>query len=389
MARDVKGTESDWSEPETLVVGEAGAVLWSRLTKGVYEAFAGPALVFNGTDELMYFADESLVCFDRDGIERGRAEGVTDFVSHPSYCAATGHILVSQNGGVLHAFTTSLEHVWSLQVDTGPDPYYGTVLCIDGRRVYVTAEGRLVCVEDRDTVAVRVAESEFLVPSGGFSAAPVVCPNGDVLAAWGSGYARLTPDLDSVLWRNATEHGIAHLALDEAGNIYTVDGDGNVFKVDAGGTLVWRKWLGSRADPWGIAVGSDAVFISLETMMVCLEPDGSLRWDVPDENEFWSAPVLSRKGHVYVVDGWHAVLCLRQDNGERVWSCGIDWLGLRGRDPEFEAHAPTLDGRGNLIFGLWEIVICVKGYEDGTLDTDAPWPKWQRDHHNTGNAGAP
>jgi len=43
---------------------------------------------------------------------------------------------------------------------------------------------------------------------------------------------------------------------------------------------------------------------------------------------------------------------------------------------------------GNVVIVGEDAVYCVAGYEDKKLQTTAPWPKWQKNSHNTGKAGS-
>ena len=58
---------------------------------------------------------------------------------------------------------------------------------------------------------------------------------------------------------------------------------------------------------------------------------------------------------------------------------------VRGAGVENPPPSPTVTSNGSVIVVGEHAMYCVSGYKDGTLDTDAPWPKWQHDLHNTGH----
>jgi hypothetical protein len=45
---------------------------------------------------------------------------------------------------------------------------------------------------------------------------------------------------------------------------------------------------------------------------------------------------------------------------------------------------PSITSTGDIIVVGNSALYCVAGYVDGPLDGTATWPKWQKDHYNTG-----
>ena len=379
-ARDARGSESGWSEPETLVVGEAGAERW-RFSAGGLPDYCAPLVVRVGSEEVVFVAGESLYAVGSTVRAVGSGPGL-EFTAYPAWCEQTGHVIVGRDDGLLVAYTPSLVEAWSIEPDSGRMADIGAP-AVNGNRLYVLSDARLWCLLDLGTeVGVAGYRDDSLLGS----VSPAICPDGGVVVSRNGTVLKLGPDLDTLLWAAPTgDFELAAIAIGSAGEVYYAGWDGEYGAISAGGAPLWSERVGTSMT--GIAVGRDRVFFTTEMgEVLCHDLAGGYAWNitVPTEGEV-GAPVLAANGLVYLAED-EGLWCLRQSDGGVEWNCP---LGYRPRNTAMEPdiYAATLDAHGDIIVNLDGMLYCVAGYAAGTLDTEAPWPKWQHDAHNTGRAG--
>ena len=399
-AKDKKGSESEWSESETLaVVSGLGAVLW-WWRAGDY--VMSPVVVSQADKDILYFSTGSCAfyCVDAaDGSVLHHAYQLdpgleTWFNGPPAFCEATGHVYVGNQDGWLYCFSQSLAlpWYWPEYEDLGD---WGAPAVV-GNRLYVSrGADTLYCFADLGDEA-RVENLRRIVRVGESVIADVA---GNVLAVSDSGYLyKFSAGLDSLLWGVTLSYGSCPgpPALGSDATVFCGTEDGEFYAVSSGGDIIWQQSLGSgNAYP---VVGDEAVFVATDSGgLVALDPQtGSTLWSANPAPRLYGCPVLTANGLVYAYgddEEWCLTLyCVRRQTGSIVWTCRCGDYGARSRKPNGRSYSsswnyyPSLavTSAGSIIVPDCWGVYCVAGYPDGTLDTQAPWPKWQHDPHNTG-----
>ncbi|MFO7638441.1 MAG: hypothetical protein R6X14_03930 [bacterium] len=390
-ARDWKGSESDWSPSETLVVGETGAVRWSYRPERRIAYDGTPLVVFAGGEELVIVSGRDLHAIGASHRILPGPPGA-EFSPYPAWNEQVGHLIVGRSDGAFSAYTPGLVEVWSVRPETTGR---WSAPVIAGSRVYATwdyfrgirphNEGRLWCFEDRGTGVEVIASFDSVT----VLSPPVATSAGNVIVGRASTIACLTPDLDSVIWetRVSDGHSVYALAVDGADRVYySAPVDYTRCVVGALGPDGSPLWTHDSRLAYGIAVGRDAIYCATDITTACLEFDGTERWTTWDEEaQMDCTPALAANGLLYLVSPEsEAVHCLGQDDGVERWRCVLSDHPA-GRD-DMPRIQPTLTSRGDIIVAYYDGIFCIAGYRDGPLDPAAPWPKWQRDAHNTGRA---
>ncbi len=405
QATDRSGAVSEWSKPATVAIAGTREVRWNWTGSG--GVTSSPLLVFDGTEHLVVFcAEDSLYTLGLDGTARDGTDPVSGddgiFIGQPGFCAATGHIIIGGDDGELCAFTTSLERDWHWPGNSLPGPFdeleWGAP-AIRENRIYVPrwdsiAMTRVYYFLDLGNEACLM--NTYALPDEELSDAPVVDPDGNVLFCtdYGNLY-KLGPELDTVIWCVRIMDGmLLGPAIGQDGTIYLGSTEGYVIAVSPAGDIEWLTYLGDwTSRP---AIGSDAVFVGDgDGDLYAISPtDGEIIWsvtlDTPYSPIIAACPVLAANGLMYVLGDEDILFCINQSDGCMLWYCICDEFAGSGRDEfdDFEP-SPTIAPNGDIIVPVWDDdnLCCVVGYPEGTL-ADTPWPKWQRDLHNSGSAGS-
>lgn len=406
-ARDWHKAPSDWSQPETVVVGEAGGVIWWWWTDDEEQwlATTSPAVVMDGADEIIYTTAEDGRIYGLSTAGKRKRSGYTvqpqeenEFSGHPAYCATRQHVICGNSDGELYAFTLNLVKAWHWPGHVHEDSLdyleWGTA-AINGDKIYVPYEtDSLYYFTDLGSTGRRDAAYYIF----GMVDAPVVDASGYVYIGTDSGYLyKMPPNLASPTWKkmlraNDDIHGPV---IGADGTIYCGSTSGRVFAVDpATGSVKWTAVL--DGETYRVVVSPTALFVVTGFgKLYCLNPaNGSTVWFKQySSTEIITSPILGgdADGYVYFQDYDDIVYCLRQSDGQLLWSCdcaayGPAKRGRRGK-PDFFEGQPAILSNGNLVVVGQDALYCVAAYNDRPLMA-APWPKWQRDAYNTGKAGA-
>ncbi len=406
QARDNRDALSAWSEAMLVAVADTHPVKWFWTAPS--GDLTSPVIIHNGSEYLILVGcDEEFYAVGLDGRMRSMATSVVPdggfcFLGHPAWCEASGNVIVGNEEGELYAFTPDLSLSWhwpgNNRSETFDELAWGTPAII-GDRIYVPRDdsapdcsSRLHCFIDIGTEGALVAcctvpgDDEII-------GAPVIDHQGNVLFTTLEGYLyKLDPDLDTVLWD-------AYLGGEPRGPIIGADGsvycanyeDDEVVAFDPDGGYKWAVEV-SHGPSWPV-LDSAALYVATDEGLVHSldQEDGSTNWVTELEWDIVTSPVLGANGVLYCLDYDEVLYCLDRTNGNILWQtdCTSDSLDRHrgGRDIEEFEPSPTIAPNGDIIVPTGDGLVCVKGYPGIGL-ADTPWPKWQRDLHNTGNAAS-
>ena len=413
-ARDIHKSESDWSDSAMVVVGEAGAVIWywfdyDPIEEDEWYAITSACIAFDEEDEYIYTTTDGSGIFGVSTSGRRRRSGgpvlpseENEFTGHPAYCAATQHIICGNEDGELYAFKTSLSKEWHWPGNNNEEELtyipWGTA-AINGNKIYVPSDNdSLYYFTDMGADAVH--NGSYYIP--GMVEAPVIDASGNVYIGTETGYLyKLTGSL-GLVWKKLIEANseIYSPAIGSDGTIYCGTGMGKLVAVNpATGVAKWEKQI-SQQEVYHIAVSPTSVIAGTGSgYLFCLEPaTGTIKWYVREDAyvaEITANPILAGD-LVYYQDDDDVVWCRRQSDGVLLWSCDCTIYaptrkaghGRRGKLIDDIRPQPGMLSDGNVVIVGEDAVYCVAGYEDKKLQTTAPWPKWQKNSHNTGKAGS-
>ncbi len=402
-ARDTKKAESEWADA-TLIFGEAGQVIWLWWDgEGEETAVISPVIAWDDDQELAYTStDYGRIYGIQVSTGRTRKTGTpvcplenNAFAGHPAYCAQPQHIIVGNEDGELYAFSLSLCKRWHWPGHTHEDSLtyieWGAS-AVNGNRIYVPRENDSIYYFTDLTDSVRFENARYIPEIG---EAPVIDISGNVIVGTGNGWLyKLGPDLGTVIWQAklSTDDELYAPAIGSDGTVYIGAASGRFFAVGPDGDIKWTVSLQGAAT-WAV-VSASVVFAATDAgMLYSLDPaNGNINWSTQlSQEEILASPVLTANGLIYCQDWDDVLYCARQSDGSIVWTCNCpDYLPCKSKGGRYklERSFPSLaiTSKGNILVAGVDALYCVAGYEAGPLMT-APWPKWQRDHYNTGKAG--
>jgi outer membrane protein assembly factor BamB len=178
-------------------------------------------------------------------------------------------------------------------------------------------------------------------------------------------------------------------AIDAAGTVYFGSQDRHFYAMNPDGTLKWRHAtdgvitgsavIGPDGTIYFGDVGAfDPAVARHRGHLHALTPDGELRWRFQANHEIRSTPAVAADGTIYFgADDW-TVYALNP-NGTLRWSYETQGAIQGGVTIGFDGtvYVPSLEGR---LYAL---------FENPSPLADSPWPKFKRDHRNTGNVNTP
>ena len=391
-ARDRKGSESDWSAPETLPVGSVGAVRWwCELPTGNEILAIGPVVLANGRETVFLVAgDHNLYSVELDS----RTVRMTEYpyepqrVSAASYCSKTGHVVLG-HAYRLRAYTPQLEAVWFWKPESTP-VWNLSPAVVTGDTIYVACDNdSLYCLRDLGTSCEQVG-SVFLSGVAGYMA---IDQSGNLLAVDDTGCLyKFSPGLDSMIWQRQLDPDAYSPAIGPDGVIVCPAGvpgieENMLHVVRPDGTVLWEQLVG--ADPGQPAIGDSAAFVICAGVLDSYDlATGQLNWNAELTNMLVGTPLIIRDGRLYCRSEEGELFCLMASDGSVVWRFRCPTFHAPDCMPrDYSCIASATTASGDVLLTVGDVLFCVAGYPDGTLDTDAPWPKWQHDAYNTGKAG--
>ncbi|UCG42233.1 MAG: PQQ-binding-like beta-propeller repeat protein [candidate division WOR-3 bacterium] len=411
--------ESDWAS-NRIRVATPGMALWYWVTPNEDSAppMTAPVIGYLEGRELVYFGsdDEYMKVYGID-VETGATvvsgwgvvpEEGYEWISHPAWNPRTGHLLIPKEEGEFYAFSRNLFSVWHYPGKTNDEDLtfteWGTA-AVCGNDIYATDIDTIVRGGDtiknvtkfykmRDSTHMPVNPPFTVLGVQEVLGAPAIDDAGNVHIVTDSGLVyKLNPNLE-VIWRTAPEPGQRDLCgpvLGEDGSVYIGSGSGRVSALDPDGNLQWFTRL--AVDDCWIVVGQTKLYLTAGlSRLYCLDrANGSVFWYVSlGDTGFSRYPALAANGFIYCQDDEDKVYCVDTRDGSVRWvtDCRAFYPG-RASTPRYSAlkfplPSPTITSNGDVIVAGPDALYCLNGYRGGPLDPEAPWPKWQRDIHNTG-----
>jgi outer membrane protein assembly factor BamB len=413
--------ESDWAS-NRIRVATPGMVLWYWVTQNEDSAPPITAPVIGNRDgrELVYVAadDEFYKVYGVDPWTRAEVVSGTgilpdegyEWISHPVWNPGTGHLLMPKDDGEFYAFAEDLSFsVWHYPGRTREDdllPHMWGNMCVCESSIFIPCLDTIVRGGDtiKDvTKFYKLPDSTHMPVHPPFTVfgvqevlgAPAVDIAGFVLFCTDSGYLYKTdPDLN-VVWRYdlGREVYAPGVALGYDGVVYVGSSDGMLRAVNPDGSLQWGYRVASNHCCFPVVGASSVLAVAEEGEVTCLGRDGTLLWSRTfTGTRFDRYPALAANGVIYVQNDDGVLLCLRASNGDSLWAadCRAYYPGRRSAHPArgyrlgVPPPSPTIVSNGDVIVATRDALYCVLGSSRGQLDPYAPWPKWQRDVHNTG-----
>jgi outer membrane protein assembly factor BamB len=398
---------SDWSAPETIEIAAERRVIWFWWNNDDDQASlsTSPVLTSDGTADCIWATCEDDGRFYGLSVSDARTQHYGNtwfmeyvFTGHPAFCAQTGHIIVGSDEGELYALNVpDLSIAWSYPGRTNEESlscYEWGAAAINGNKLYVGHDDDSVfCLTDNGPTVTRVAAYGL---HASMVDAPVIDAVGNVCFGTHSGYLyKMPPDLSAPIWRTHLQQngGIHGPVLDADGSIYCSSDSNRLCAVSpADGSVKWAVVLNGRGTR--PVVGADGVYLGTSTGRFCKldRSTGATIWDNDlGTSGFATSSILAVNGYAYVQNEIDVLYCVRQSDGDTVWVCDCPASlpgGKRARTTQLTDYdpSPTITADGNIIVVGDGAVYLVKGYPEGPLDPSAPWPKWQHDLYNTGNA---
>jgi len=409
--QDWKGTKS--APFDTFIpVGLEGGLRWPPWQSADDGAMQTSALVANdGTDEVVMSYCWDDYKFHAIKVDKGKSKRNAttkwpeyEFIGGPALCAATGNVIVGSDEGELYALTLAgLDRMWRWP-DAPADSLEPFVAfgapAINGYDIYVGRENDSL-YKFTDGGAFVTPGPVYYLDTASVVGAPAVDVDGSVYVGTDSGYlikldANLLPS-----WRLhlATPIGDVHSPIiGSDGTVYCGTDSFRLYAINPDGT---EKWAPLALDGVGArpALGQSALFVGTDAGTVySIDPaTGSINWQyTPAQGYgFTTTPIVAANGYVYFQNDDDVLYCLNQADGLKIWACNCNsYLPGGGRSggsrrprrlqlTDYDPN-PSITSTGDIIVVGAGALYCVAGYVDGPLDGTAAWPKWQKDHYNTG-----
>ena len=407
--QDWKGTKS---LPDTvrIPVGLEGGVKWYWQSAEEGAMSTSALIATDGTDEVVMSYCWDDYKFYQIKVDRGknRRNATTrwseyEFIGGPALCEPTGNVIVSSDEGELYALTLAgLDRMWrwpdapaeSLErYDAFGAPG------INGSDIYVGNENDSLYKFTDAGWAVTPGPVYYL-DSASVVGAPAVDVDGSVYVGTDSGYlikldANLAP-----YWRLHLATPIGEVnspIIGSDGTVYCGTDSFHLYAVNPDSTIKWTVTLdGVGARP---ALGQSALFVgtSFGTVYSIDPATGAINWQksIAQGLSFSTTPIVAANGYLYIHNDDDVLYCLNQADGLKIWACDCNSY-LPGGGRSGNSHRPkrlqlydydpnpSITSTGDIIVVGQSALYCVAGYFDGPLDGTAAWPKWQKDHHNTG-----
>ena len=366
-ARDVFGASAKWSAPLRVGVSSQGTPRWKYPAAGLDNAC--PAVAADGT--VYYGGPDGLYAVNPDGtlkwtspvtVTGSPAIGADGTV----YCTGT-----EQDSWYLYAFTNDGTRRWRFA--TARETRSSPAVAADSTVFFGSPDGYVYALNPDGTVKWRYLTG---VP---LWTAPALGPDRTIYVGSADSLFALSPD-GGRKWCVPGSHlpGPFALALAGDGTIYFTREDNSRFYLCAlkpDGTNLWQFEIGYAA--WPPALGTDGtIYIgTLDGYLYAIKPNGYLKWRLDAAAEIIATPAVTADGTVLFgtnANYFYAVL----SDGTVKW---------RWRSTQAIRPGPATVGPDNTIYFAGENTP-LHALRGVSRLAPSPWPKFQRDAKNTGNA---
>lgn len=407
--QDDKGAKSAFDSIR-VVVGTAGAVRWFWWSDDENQAPIITSLVQanDGSDECVYGAiDDEPYKFYRIKVADGRDRGGKTtrfpeyvFTGHPSMNPTTGDIAAGSDEGILYVWNRELSNerkwpAWSNEDSCDYIEWGSGAWNPATNKLYIPhADDSIFCFDVNTSVLAR--NSAYGVRAA-IVDAPVIDASGNIYFGTDSGYLyKMSPALAPIWRKHLQANGEVHGPVIGAdGTIYTITDLGKVFAINPDSTTKWTRQLDAEGSRPALSGGYMFIGTSFGKFYALSLTDGSVFWQKQfGSSEFSTTPIIATSATqslLYAVDEVDVVYCINRGDGSLIWTCDCPTflpdkkgkVGARKQTVDYLPN-PTITPTGDIIVAGSDALYCVAGYVDVLLDTNQPWPKWQKNRFNSG-----
>ncbi|MEE1506983.1 MAG: PQQ-binding-like beta-propeller repeat protein [Candidatus Neomarinimicrobiota bacterium] len=204
---------------------------------------------------------------------------------------------------------------------------------------------------------------------------PLVRFDGSILiGSWSGKFYAINTD-GTILWQYDAGSGIytETANIDKIGNIYFTTRDGSLISLTPKGEERFRQNFGEYRTAWGIAFAPNSTHLYVgvrQSGLFAVDTTGNVLWTYETEQgSIWSIPAVDSQGNVYFI--WthrfwqpdslaHAVVCLDPEGDVR-------WSFPFGEYPSTPGIGLTIDNNGHIYFSNWTEKILYALHYNGTL----------------------
>lgn len=206
---------------------------------------------------------------------------------------------------------------------------------------------------------------------------PTVAGDGTIYFGSRDGFLYAFNSNGSLRWSRKFEPSVIDGPAISKEHIYVGGGKG-MHVLDHNGKLEWSFKTNSQIRQPVIGPDGSIYFgeFSEGKTLYAINPDGSLKWEFDAGYSIEASPAVDSKGNVYfgTYDGYLYAL---SSDGAFLWRL----------DAVTDGVSPVIGDDGTIFFNSSRFLYAIEGESVGLADS--PWPRYQHDNQNTGNAAWP
>jgi outer membrane protein assembly factor BamB len=209
------------------------------------------------------------------------------------------------------------------------------------------------------------------------AAAPLVGLDGNLYIPRQKWLHSLSPD-GAERWTIPLSKGLlGAAAIGQDGTIYLGNqaSDTKVYAVSSGGGERWEVAVSGIVRGSPVIDASGDIYFSLDTRLVALSPDGSMKWELEQPDS--SGPALAQDGTLYLGFETYHFGAVTSD-GTLKWNY---------KTPGVVSAAPVIGPEGTIYIATDQgEVLALR--DSGSPLMNSPWPRYQHDSQNSGRAAS-